>query len=106
MNQTENELKKVTDFSIRLIAQNKIDSAMDIVWVYVDEAIRDGRIEQLNEGLALIDPYHLDINICLSVITSVLPVRSKLGNYPAFRAKIKSFLEKSGEDADAILVGL
>jgi hypothetical protein len=91
---------------LRLEAKGNTDSALDLLYDKVDELLKTGEFEKLNQILADSSPEELSIDMILGLLTSSLPARSKLPARADFFEKSEAAIKSRGEYEDGLLSGL
>lgn len=90
---------------LQLEEEGNTDSALDLLYDKVDELFIAGEFGILNQILADTSPDELSIDMILGLLTSSLPVRSKLAARADFYEKSKAVLKARGEYEDGLLSG-
>lgn len=82
------------------------DKALDIIYEKMDELMRLGRQHVINKIMSLVDPVETDLNICLAILSSSLPVAEITSGRKDLIEMIKGELVKKGENPDEVLRGI
>src|SRR5689334_1544511 len=90
----------------RLDRQGHCDEAWDLIYDSFDEALQQGRFQELDQVLAHIGSKDLSMDILLGILTATLAVRTKLPSRAALYQKIQDMLGHQGKYEPGLLAGL
>jgi hypothetical protein len=71
-----------------------------------DKMMWEGKYQEIDDMLATMYPDNLSITVMLGVLTSTLPIKSRLTNRPAFFEMVKAEIILRGNMEDQLLDGL
>jgi hypothetical protein len=82
------------------------NAAMDLLYDRVDEMMRNGQLDLLEAVFQRAPVRKLSIDVLLALLTSTLPVRSRVASRPLFFATARESLIERGEYEEGLLTGL
>ena len=82
------------------------DMCLDKLYEKFDKMMWEGKYIEMDEMLSTMYPDNLSITVMLGVLTSTLPVKSRLTNRPAFFEMVKAEITARGNMEDQLLEGL
>lgn len=94
------------DRARRLDEQGQADAALDLLYDSIDELLKTGKFNEVDEILSQMDVSEYSADILLGVLTATLPARDELKSRPQFFREVEQSLRRRGEYEDCLLVGL
>lgn len=94
------------DRANRLDALNHTDAALDLLYDAVDDLLRRGNFDRIDELLQDVATSDLSLNVLLGLLTATLPARSRLRSRTEFFQRVDETLRIRGEWEEGLLVGL
>ena len=79
---------------------------MDLIYDRVDELMREGRFQILDEILSHIRVNKMTVDVLLGLLTATLPAKKKLPSRPSFFREAERSIKDRGELEEGLLTGL
>jgi hypothetical protein len=92
--------------SNRLSQSGNTDAGLDIVYDAVDELLRNGEFDELNQHLAALAVAKYSTDILIGLLTATLPARRRLSARPSLLTAVEATIRERGEYGEGILTGL
>jgi hypothetical protein len=90
----------------RLDEKGRTDAALDLIYDWVDEMLRNEKMVELDSALTKLSVADLSTDLLLGVLTATLPARNRLPSRSRLFAEIEKAIRNRGEYEEGLLTGL
>jgi len=107
--QIANRLSLVEDFldrARRLDELGRIDSALDVVYNYIDEMLLAGKFSELDDRLSSTECDEYSVDLLLALLTITYAAKRHLPHRQRFYAQVEQSIRAKGEWEEGLLYGL
>jgi hypothetical protein len=84
----------------------KTDAALDVVYESVDQLMRTGRFDELDEIVKHLQVVDFSRDLLLGILTATLPAKSRLPSRTELFRHAEKALRERGEYEEGLLIGL
>ncbi len=104
--QVGRRIESFLDGARRLESRGAVDAALDLIYDQVDEMLKAGKFDQVNQLLSTVEANSLSLDLLLGLLTVTLPARCRLPARSRLFREAETVLKLRGEWEEGLLTGL